>query len=217
MEGGNSVAVVNVGGSVLKGLLSQLSLIVWDQDDPYDMGGDHCFLPGGNGILVDALTQNVATIFEKSVHAIRYGRDSVKVNYWGQLFERDMAFFTVPLRVFKSGSIRFILEFPQQKLDTVKRLSFGIFRDDGKPVDKNLDKKKWRLLIMYFWIRQASSDKKLSHGSTDPYCHYKNIQTRRKPVPLPQTSQRVNFLLSRVKRRRAKAPHNYISSDIPNR
>ncbi|KAH0652642.1 hypothetical protein KY289_030320 [Solanum tuberosum] len=193
MEGGNSVAVVNVGGSVLKEAsynellekarkarqeLSQLSLIVSDQDDPYDMGGDHCFLPGGNGILVDALTQNVATIFEKSVHAIRYGRDSVKSSL---------------------------------------NKSWTHFRDDGKPVDENLDKKKWRLLIMYFWIRQASSDKKLSHGSTDPYCHYKNIQTRRKPVPLPQTSQRVNFLLSRVKRRRAKAPHNYISSDIPNR
>ncbi|KAK4713406.1 hypothetical protein R3W88_019313 [Solanum pinnatisectum] len=140
MEGGNSVAVVDVGGSVLR---------------------------GGNGRLVHALTQNVPTIFEKSVHAIRYGRDSVKVNYWGELFEGGVAFCTVPLRVFKSGSIRFILEFPQQKLDIVKRLSFGLlnkvsmlfmyvfwtsnvdifghivddssFRDDGKPVDENLD------------------------------------------------------------------------------
>ncbi|KAK6790391.1 hypothetical protein RDI58_014191 [Solanum bulbocastanum] len=37
-------------------LLSQLSLAFWDQDDPYDMGGDHCILPGGNGRLVHALT-----------------------------------------------------------------------------------------------------------------------------------------------------------------
>ncbi|WMV37335.1 hypothetical protein MTR67_030720 [Solanum verrucosum] len=128
---GYSRGVIVLEGQNRGGLLSQLSLIVWDQDDPYAMGGDHCFFPGGNGILVDALTQNVATIFEKSVHAIHYGRDSVKVNYWGQLFERDMAFCTTPLRVFKSGSIRFILEFPQQKLDTVKRLSFGMLNKES--------------------------------------------------------------------------------------
>ncbi|KAH0670057.1 hypothetical protein KY285_024212 [Solanum tuberosum] len=45
------------------GLLSQLSLAFLDQDDPYDMGGDHCFLSGGNGRLVHALSKNVPIIF----------------------------------------------------------------------------------------------------------------------------------------------------------
>ncbi|KAF7010450.1 hypothetical protein CFC21_024864 [Triticum aestivum] len=36
------------------GSSSRLSLAFWDQDDTYDMGGDHCFLPGGNGRLVHA-------------------------------------------------------------------------------------------------------------------------------------------------------------------
>ncbi|CBI34053.3 unnamed protein product, partial [Vitis vinifera] len=29
-------------------LMSDLSMAYWDQDDPYEMGGDHCFIPGGN-------------------------------------------------------------------------------------------------------------------------------------------------------------------------
>ncbi|WMV31036.1 hypothetical protein MTR67_024421 [Solanum verrucosum] len=44
-------------------LLSHLSLAFLDQDDPYDMGGDHCFLSGGNGRLVHALAENVPIIF----------------------------------------------------------------------------------------------------------------------------------------------------------
>ncbi|KAK4713404.1 hypothetical protein R3W88_019311 [Solanum pinnatisectum] len=113
-----------------------------------------------------------------------------------------MALHTVPPGFLKSGSIRFIPVFPQQKMDTLKRLGFGLLnkvamlfqyvfwnsnvdifghvvddyscRDDGKHVDEHLDK-MWRLLIMYFWIRQERSGKKFSHGSTNPYCHYKNI------------------------------------------
>ncbi|WMV31035.1 hypothetical protein MTR67_024420 [Solanum verrucosum] len=46
-------------------LLSHLSLAYWDKDDPYDMGGYHCFLPGGNGRLVHALAENVPILFEK--------------------------------------------------------------------------------------------------------------------------------------------------------
>ncbi|WMV50452.1 hypothetical protein MTR67_043837 [Solanum verrucosum] len=37
-----------------------------------------------------------------------------------------------------------------------------LYRANEKPVDEYLDKKKWRLLITHFWIRQASSGKKFS-------------------------------------------------------
>ncbi|XP_069154734.1 protein FLOWERINGUS D-like [Solanum lycopersicum] len=107
-------------------LLSKLSLRFWDQDDPYDMGGDHCFLPGGNGRLIDALAENVPISFEKTVHTIRYGRDRVKVITAGQVFEGDMVLCTVPLGVLKRGSISFFPELPQRKLDTIRRLGFGL-------------------------------------------------------------------------------------------
>ncbi|KAB1219032.1 hypothetical protein CJ030_MR3G015052 [Morella rubra] len=108
------------------GLLSKLSLAFWDQDDPYDMGGDHCFLPGGNGRLVQALAENVPILYEKTVHTIRYGSDGVQVIAGGQVFEGDMALCTVPLGVLKSGSIKFSPELPQRKLDGIKRLGFGL-------------------------------------------------------------------------------------------
>lgn len=108
------------------GLLSKLSLAFWDQDDPYDMGGDHCFLPGGNGRLVQALAENVPILYEKTVHTIRYGSDGVQVIAGSQVFEGDMALCTVPLGVLKSGSIKFIPELPQRKLDGIKRLGFGL-------------------------------------------------------------------------------------------
>ncbi|ERN08877.1 hypothetical protein AMTRI_Chr12g236080 [Amborella trichopoda] len=108
------------------GLLSKLSLAFWDQDDPYDMGGDHCFVPGGNGRLVQALVENVPVFYEKMVHTIRYGSDGVQVHAGNQVFEGEMALCTVPLGVLKSNSIRFIPELPQRKLDGIKRLGFGL-------------------------------------------------------------------------------------------
>ncbi|KAJ4978949.1 hypothetical protein NE237_009729 [Protea cynaroides] len=108
------------------GLLSKLSLAFWDQDDPYDMGGDHCFLPGGNGRLVQALSENLPILYEKTVHTIRYGSEGVQILAGNQVFEGDMALCTVPLGVLKSGSIKFIPELPQRKLDGIKRLGFGL-------------------------------------------------------------------------------------------
>ncbi|XP_068646403.1 protein FLOWERINGUS D [Aristolochia californica] len=108
------------------GLLSKLSLAFWDQDDPYEMGGDHCFLPGGNGRLVSALTESLPIQYEKTVHAVHYGNDGVQVFAGNQVFEGEMALCTVPLGVLKSGSIKFVPELPQRKLDGIKRMGFGL-------------------------------------------------------------------------------------------
>uniref|UniRef100_A0A7N0T6I5 SWIRM domain-containing protein n=1 Tax=Kalanchoe fedtschenkoi TaxID=63787 RepID=A0A7N0T6I5_KALFE len=108
------------------GLLSKLSLAFWDQDDPFDMGGDHCFMPGGNGQVVQALAENVNILYEKTVTAIQYGSDGVQVVAGGQVFQGDMALCTVPLGVLKNGSIKFVPELPQRKLDSIKRLGFGL-------------------------------------------------------------------------------------------
>ncbi|TYI29568.1 hypothetical protein ES332_A05G325300v1 [Gossypium tomentosum] len=109
----------------------ELSLAFWDQDDPYDMGGDHCFLPGGNGRLVQALAENVPILYEKTVHTINYGNDGVQVMTGSQVYEGDMALCTVPLGVLKSGSIKFVPELPQRKLDGIKRLGFGLLNKVG--------------------------------------------------------------------------------------
>ena len=46
-------------------LISELSLASRDQDDPYNMGGYHCFFPSVNGRLIHAQAENVPIIFVK--------------------------------------------------------------------------------------------------------------------------------------------------------
>lgn len=109
------------------GCLSELSLAHWDQDDPYEMGGDHCFLAGGNSRLIHALCEGVPVLYEKTVKRIEHGVDGVSITVeGGQVFQADMALCTVPLGVLKGGSIVFDPELPEQKLGAIQRLGFGL-------------------------------------------------------------------------------------------
>lgn len=107
-------------------LLSNLSMAFWDQDDPYEMGGDHCFIPGGNGRLVRALAEDLPIFYEKPVNCVRYGSDGVMVYAGGQEYQGDMVLCTVPLGVLKRGTIEFEPELPQRKKDAIDRLGFGL-------------------------------------------------------------------------------------------
>ncbi|VAI76036.1 unnamed protein product [Triticum turgidum subsp. durum] len=109
------------------GCLSELSLAHWDQDDQFEMGGDHCFLAGGNSRLVHALCDGVPVLYEKTVKRIEHGVDGVSITVeGGQVFQADMALCTVPLGVLKSGSIVFDPELPENKLGAIQRLGFGL-------------------------------------------------------------------------------------------
>ncbi|XP_058073214.1 lysine-specific histone demethylase 1 homolog 2 [Magnolia sinica] len=108
------------------GRLSNLSLAYWDQDDPYEMGGDHCLLAGGNWRLIDALCEGVPIFYGKKVDTVRYGNDGVEVVVGDQVFQADMALCTVPLGVLKNRSIKFEPELPARKLNAIDRLGFGL-------------------------------------------------------------------------------------------
>lgn len=109
------------------GCLSDLSLAHWDQDDPYEMAGDHCFLAGGNWRLINALCEDVPVLYKKTVTRIAYGGGFVEVVVaGGQVFQADMVLCTVPLGVLKSGTIKFDPELPAQKLQAIQRLGFGL-------------------------------------------------------------------------------------------
>lgn len=107
-------------------LLTNLSLSNWDQDDPYEMGGDHCFLPGGNVQFVEALSENVPIFYGKTVLKIRHTSEGVEVETVNQVFKGDMALCTVPLGVLKKRMITFEPPLPQYKLDAIDRLGFGL-------------------------------------------------------------------------------------------
>ncbi|GAV67999.1 Amino_oxidase domain-containing protein/SWIRM domain-containing protein [Cephalotus follicularis] len=107
-------------------LMSNLSMAYWDQDDPYEMGGDHCFIPGGNERFVRALAEDLPIFYERTVESIRYGVDGVMVYAGGQEFRGDMVLCTVPLGVLKKGMIEFVPELPQRKKDALNRLGYGL-------------------------------------------------------------------------------------------
>ncbi|KAM3744522.1 hypothetical protein ACB098_06G058600 [Castanea mollissima] len=108
------------------GCLSELSAAYWDQDDPYEMGGDHCFLAGGNWRLIKALCEGVPILYGKTVNTIRYGNEGIEVIAGDQKFQADMVLCTVPLGVLKKRTIRFEPELPQRKLAAIERLGFGL-------------------------------------------------------------------------------------------
>ncbi|CAL1352789.1 unnamed protein product [Linum trigynum] len=108
------------------GCLSDLSATYWDQDDPFEMGGDHCFLAGGNWRLIKALCQGVPIFYGKTVDAIKYNEDGVSVLVGEQKFEADMVLCTVPLGVLKRKAIEFYPELPARKLAAIERLGFGL-------------------------------------------------------------------------------------------
>lgn len=108
------------------GCLSNLSAAHWDQDDPYEMGGDHCFLAGGNWGLIKALCEGVPIFYGKTVSTIRYGNEGVEVIAGDQVFQADFALCTVPLGVLKKKTISFEPELPARKLEAIERLGFGL-------------------------------------------------------------------------------------------
>ncbi|KAL6205659.1 hypothetical protein ACLB2K_022914 [Fragaria x ananassa] len=108
------------------GCLSNLSAAYWDQDDPYEMGGDHCFLAGGNWRLIKALCEGIPIFYGKTVNTIRYADEGVEVIAGDQVFRGDMVLCTVPLGVLKKGAIKFEPELPQEKLAAIQRLGFGL-------------------------------------------------------------------------------------------
>ncbi|CAH2048078.1 unnamed protein product [Thlaspi arvense] len=107
-------------------LLGNLSMAYWDQDDPYEMGGDHCFIPGGNEIFVHALAENLPVFYGNTVESIRYGSNGVVVYAGDKEFYCDMVLCTVPLGVLKKGAIGFSPELPEKKKEAIQRLGYGL-------------------------------------------------------------------------------------------
>ncbi|KAK7405193.1 hypothetical protein VNO78_06392 [Psophocarpus tetragonolobus] len=108
------------------GCLSNLSAAYWDQDDPYEMSGDHCFLAGGNIRFIKALCEGVPIFYGKTVDTIRYGNEGVEVIAGDQVFQADIALCTVPLGVLKKKAICFEPELPERKLAAIERMGFGL-------------------------------------------------------------------------------------------
>ncbi|KAK9814743.1 hypothetical protein WJX72_010741 [[Myrmecia] bisecta] len=107
-------------------VLHTLSMRNWDQDDPYELQGGHCFLPGGNLRLVAGLAKGLPIFYNSPVQEIRYCQSGVVVQTPTHALKGDAVVVSVPLGVLKKGSITFTPPLPQRKQETIQRLGFGV-------------------------------------------------------------------------------------------
>ncbi|KAJ6931650.1 hypothetical protein NC652_014979 [Populus alba x Populus x berolinensis] len=71
-------------------------------------GGDHCFIPGGNGTFVIELAKDLPIFYERTVGSIGCGIDGVIVYASGREFLGGMVLCTVLSGVLEKGSIEFV-------------------------------------------------------------------------------------------------------------
>jgi hypothetical protein len=90
--------------------LDLMSLLYWDQDDPYAFIGPHSLLPTGYGSVARRLAENLNIRFKQKVTRIEHSEDGVRVFCNGNtVLSGDICVVTVPLQVF--SFLHFIFTF----------------------------------------------------------------------------------------------------------
>lgn len=114
--------------------IDEVSLVHWDQDDPYGFLGEHVLLKHGYGPLVDGLLNGLErnVKYDCKVQSVDYSAVDGPVQLTvesafrvAETYSYDSVLVTVPLGVLKRGSIRFEPSLPQDKQEAIERLGFG--------------------------------------------------------------------------------------------
>ena len=117
--------------------LKTLSLGQWDQDDPWEMTGEHCVLPGGNLRIVTALATGVPIFYGCHVKRVEHGAKGVALHCVestpgaepgsgrARVFRADAALITLPLGVLKRDTVDFDPPLPKSKRAAIQALGFG--------------------------------------------------------------------------------------------
>ncbi|CAN8067116.1 unnamed protein product [Agarophyton chilense] len=113
--------------------LSSLSLMEWDQDDPYGFRGDHALLKKGYKPIIQGLLHEIEQHVKykhEVVEVNNVSHNRVMVGFLNQhsnvqhhLF--DSVIVSVPLGVLKKDTICFTPPLPKEKLKAIARLGMG--------------------------------------------------------------------------------------------
>lgn len=112
--------------------ISKVSLVHWDQDDPYGFQGEHVLLESG----YEPLLQGLVTGLERN---LKYGAEVVHIKDSGigvevgaklkdgriEMQSFDAVLVTVPLGVLKEKTIKFEPPLPREKQAAIERLGTG--------------------------------------------------------------------------------------------
>lgn len=105
--------------------LHESSLMFWDQDDPHELPGLHCFAPGCNGQWIKELAKNLPIFYNTVVEKVKRFSDGVQVFTADKVFCADAVVVTVPLGVLKKDKIEFQPPLSERKKQAIDRLGFG--------------------------------------------------------------------------------------------
>jgi len=133
--------------------LDTCSLLHWDQDDPFELPGAHCFVPGCNGRWVQALAQGIPVLYNHPVTEVRYCKTGVAVHAASKVFHADAVVVTTPLGVLKRGGIAFNPPLSEHKRAAISRLGFG-----------NLNK----VILMFPKVFWSEDEDMFGHVAEDP-------------------------------------------------
>ena len=98
----------------------------WDQDDPHELPGPHCFAPGMNGRWIKRLIEDIPIFYDSVVSKIKRHSDGVKIYTESKkVFLADAVVVTSPLGVLKRGKIQFDPPLSNRKTGAIHRLGFG--------------------------------------------------------------------------------------------
>jgi monoamine oxidase len=134
--------------------LDTCSLLHWDQDDPFELPGAHCFVPGCNGRWVQALAKGIPIMYNHPVSEVRYCKTGVAVHTANsKVLHADAVVVTAPLGVLKRGGIAFNPPLSEHKRGAISRLGFG-----------NLNK----VILMFPKVFWSEDEDMFGHVAEDP-------------------------------------------------
>jgi len=121
--------------------ISRLSLLYWDQDDPYEYEGSHCILPDGYCQVTRYLAQDLNIRLKCKVteistvpctandpnssyrSVVRYVTLDTNKE---ETIEADHVIVTIPLGLLKAKAIKFSPPLPASKEESIERLGYGL-------------------------------------------------------------------------------------------
>lgn len=107
--------------------LSRISLLAFDEDEEFAVGGDQMIL-GGYDQVPAHLATGLDIRLRQRIHRIEHARTPARVlTQDGNVFEAEKLLITVPLGVLRSNTITFSPLLPPAKRSAISRMRMGAF------------------------------------------------------------------------------------------
>lgn len=135
--------------------LGPVSLQHWDQDDAYELGGDHCLLPSGYTSVANTIASQLDLKLSTPIKSISYSATGVQLTTNdGQTLEADYCICTLPLGVLKANTVQFNPPLPPFKRAVIQRLGYGVLNK----IALHFSEVFWPAEEDYFGITAERSD-----------------------------------------------------------